>query len=254
MIDWDHWLAQPPGRYFLAWEQAQFDYLVSDSFGYQAAQLGLPQLRSLRENRISQQAMVLEAKPSCASGHLPFSHLARFDALPFANESMDLIVLPHALEHAAFPYAVLQEVYRVLRPEGRLLLSGFNPASLWGVYQGVRRVLGRHWMPQCTQLIACHRIKEWLISLDFEIDGGRFGCYRPPTEQEKWLARWAFMEHMGDRWWPVFGAGYILSAVKRISGMHLIEPNWRHHRGRNVSFSPAGNPATPYDRSKPCKK
>jgi hypothetical protein len=39
---------------------------------------------------------------------------------------------------------------------------------------------------------------------------------------EKWLARFEWMEHAGDRWWPVFGAVYALTAVKRVRGMRLV--------------------------------
>ena len=39
------WFETPPGRYLLAWEQAQFDQAVADMFGYHALQLGLSEVR-----------------------------------------------------------------------------------------------------------------------------------------------------------------------------------------------------------------
>jgi hypothetical protein len=39
---------------------------------------------------------------------------------------------------------------------------------------------------------------------------------------EQWLSRFAWMESLGDRWWPVFGAVYLLVAVKRVRGMRLV--------------------------------
>jgi SAM-dependent methyltransferase len=58
-----------------------------------------------------------------------------FDALPFPNQSLDLVLLPHTLELARDPHDTLREVERVLVPEGRVVIVGFNPASLWGLRQ-----------------------------------------------------------------------------------------------------------------------
>ena len=41
-------------------------------------------------------------------------------------------------------------------------------------------------------------------------------------DSERWLARWEWTERAGDRWWPVFGAVYSLTAVKRVRGMRLV--------------------------------
>src|SRR5690606_18705194 len=49
---WHEWLASPAGRYVLAWEQACYDGAVADLFGYVALQLSLPELDTLRNNRI----------------------------------------------------------------------------------------------------------------------------------------------------------------------------------------------------------
>ena len=38
----------------------------------------------------------------------------------------------------------------------------------------------------------------------------------------QWLARLEWMERVGDRWWPVFGAVYFVVAVKRVRGMRLV--------------------------------
>ena len=52
IIDWEEWLASPPGQYMLQWESQQYDRTVADIFGYHAVQLGLPHIDTLRENRM----------------------------------------------------------------------------------------------------------------------------------------------------------------------------------------------------------
>mgnify|MGYP000626719924 FL=1 len=59
--DIDSWLDTPQGRYVIDWEQARVDTLVSDLFGYNALQLGLPQVRLLQHNRIPLRQLAGEA-------------------------------------------------------------------------------------------------------------------------------------------------------------------------------------------------
>jgi len=136
---------------------------------------------------------------------------------------MDLVVLPHTLEFAAYPHQILREAARVLRPEGNLIISGFNPHSLWGLHRALGRRQGYPWH---GQFIALHRIKDWLALLGFEVAGIRFAAYAPPFHQTKWLERFAFMEAAGDRWWAVSGGVYFVHAIKRVHGMRLIKPQW----------------------------
>lgn len=219
-------LDSPPGRYVLGWEQRVLDETVADIFGFYALQLGTPDLAGLRENRMPFRGLIVESTAMPAGGlSLPGGvrvAVSRFDELPFASQSVDLVVLPHVLEFAEEPHLVLREVDRVLLPEGQVVLTGFNPTSLWGLHHAMRRAGVCPFLPPAGQLIALHRIKDWLKLLSFEVQRGRFGCYLPWARSERWIGRWAFLEKAGDRWWPVLGSVYALSAVKRVHGMRLV--------------------------------
>ena len=235
----------PPGRYLLAWEQARLDHAVADIFGFHALQLGLPELDGLRANRMPHRWVASDSLrlpdllplPPPADGllttqsaHEPIALHCEFDALPFPDNSLDLVVLPHALELARDPHRTLREVERVLVPEGRVVIVGFNPASLWGLRQRagrLRRGMGFGcdrglYLPDGGEFIGYWRLRDWLRLLGFEIEAGRFGCWRPPLHSESWLQRFAWIDAVGDRWWPVLGAVYFLEAVKRVRGMRLI--------------------------------
>lgn len=209
------WFDTPQGAYLLAREQAFFDHTVADIFGFNALQLGLPQRDFLRASRIP--LRIRAGQVTAAQVRLELTEL------PFETESLDLLVLPHRLEFHPQPHQILREVARVLRPEGQLLLSGFNPRSLWGLH----RLFGsRRGYPWCGQFVALPRLKDWLALLGFEITGGRFACYAPPFRHSNWLQRFSFMEPSGDRWWAVCGGVYFLQAKKRVPGMRLIKPQW----------------------------
>lgn len=236
------WLKTPPGEYLLAWEQMQFDEAVSDVFGYHALQLGLPELQTLRSNRMPHPWLALHAVPEpsdlapTASGARPRAALVTDSgALPFPENSLDLVVLPHTLELSQDPHATLREVERVLVPEGRVVISGLNPASLWSMRQ--RRAhfyqrLGSSdlFLPEAGEFIGYWRLRDWLRLLSFEVESGRFGCYRPALTSQKWLARFEWMDKAGERWWPIFGAVYFLVAVKRVQGVRLLEPAWKSRK------------------------
>ena len=126
------------------------------------------------------------------------------------------------LEFAADPHQILREIDRVLRPEGRLIISGFNPASLWGARQYLSRLIGNPYLPRDGQFISLIRIKDWLKLLNFSLDRGHFGCYKLPLQGQSSMGRMAFLESMGNRWWPIFGAVFLVSAIKRQQGIRLI--------------------------------
>jgi len=197
-------------------EQRFFDRTVDDLFGYYAVQLGQPTIDSLRANRMPTRVL---AGPGPAS-------TVRCDPaqLPFPAASVDLLTLPHTLDFHADPRQVLREAERVLVPEGRILITGFNPWSLWGATRLYRR---RHGMPWQGHFLSLPRVKDWLALLGLEPAGGRIACYAPPFASGAWLERFDFMEFAGNRWWPVGGALYCLEAVKRVRGMRLISPAWR---------------------------
>jgi len=221
------WFATPKGEYVLRWEQAQLDSAVEDVFGFNAVQVGLPQFDLLRQNRIPLRTRV---------GLDPASDLiADSGALPLASGSVDLVALPHVLEFSAHPHRILREAARVLMPDGQIVISGFNPLSLWGM----KRALGprRNEYPWCGRFIGLLRLKDWLQLLSFELNGGRFGCYAPPFANPAWLSRFLFMEKAGARWWPIMGGVYVVRAVKRVHGMRLIAPAWRKERARRRALA-----------------
>jgi SAM-dependent methyltransferase len=227
ILQFKDWLETPQGQYLLGWEQAELDRVVADIFGYYAVQVGLPQVPLLRANRMPHRVY-------CAPDNADVR--ANAFELPFATGSLDLVVLPHVLEFSPHPHRVLREVERVLVPEGSVVISGFNPFSLWGVRRLVAR--GGAVMPWNGHFRSIMRIRDWLTLLGFEVQGNGFGCYAPPAASPRWLERWRFMDRAGTRWWPVLGASYLLHGVKRVQGMRLITPHWRGRKATSKRLSP----------------
>jgi SAM-dependent methyltransferase len=216
------WLDSPAGRYVMSWEQARLDEAVADVFGLHALQCGGPLPDALRANRMPHRILASPPGAQPPRDGVSIVHVAQFDELPFDTGSLDLVVLPHGLEFTDAPHAVLREVDRVLRPEGRLIVTGFNPASLWGLRQAMPALVSRSLLPAQTRLIGLPRLRDWFKLLSFDIGSVQYGCFRPLVRTQSWLDRTRFMEAAGDRWWPICGAVYQVSAVKRVAGMRRV--------------------------------
>ncbi len=81
------WFQMPLGAYVMAREQAYFDEVVANIFGFNAMQFGLPAHDFLLTNR-------MPIKFSLASESRRTLRAAG-EALPMATQSMDWVVLPH---------------------------------------------------------------------------------------------------------------------------------------------------------------
>ncbi len=219
----NQWLLTGAGRYVRSWEQRYISRLLRQVFGYHAVQVGLPQWDFMRHNRVLHKWSTTQQKSDqkthyalvvCAAEHLPF-----------ANESIDLIVLPHTLETSSDPHQVLREVERVLVPEGSVIISGFNPWSLWSLADRLPG-LEQHLPIQPSLHLSPWRIADWLELLSFEMTDQVFGGYGPLCEQRHWIRRWHFMKGWGAKMWPVFGGLYVFKAKKRVNQITMVGLDW----------------------------
>jgi SAM-dependent methyltransferase len=230
------WFATPLGSHLLGCELKYFDRELADVFGFNAIQLGLPQYDFLRANRMPFH---------CVAGSQGPVHLrSDLGALPIHTAAADLVVLPHTLEFSSTPHQVLREVARILMPEGHVVVSGFNPWSLWGMRRRGARAKGL--APWSGQFINLPRLKDWMALLGIELVAGGMACYVPPFTSEKWLARFRFMEAAGDRWWPFAGGIYFLHGIKRVQGMRIITPKWKTEQVKKKALA-----AVPHNKAKP---
>ncbi len=78
---------------------------------------------------------------------------------------MDAVLLPHTLEFAADPYAIVREVDRVLTGEGQLLVLGFAP---WSPVGPARALSRDGFPPGMRRVLSEKRVRDWLVLLGYE--------------------------------------------------------------------------------------
>lgn len=218
------WLASNAGQYLQAKEQALYDHAVVDLFGFNALQMGCAQMELLRNSRIPNRFVASEFAIDNAKNQLSCSD----DFLPFADMSIDLLLLPHRLEFSERPHQTLREAARVMMPEGHLVISGFNHLSLWGAAAGFKKAISNHApYPWNGKFIGLTRLKDWLALLGFEVVSVEMCCHIPPFEQHSWHKRFSFFDKVSSRRCAMLGGVYFIVAKKRVVGMTPIKPSWK---------------------------
>jgi SAM-dependent methyltransferase len=225
-LEFYRWFLEQPGALVLRQEREAVAAIAPRLFGYQLIQLGLlgPDLDYFGACPIRSRTVVsASSSASCGAVFVRGNP----EQLPIAADSADAVVMAHTLDLANDPPLVLREVERVLIPEGRLVLIGFNPFSLWGL----RRRLGtRRAPPWSCNFISYPQLHDWLSLLGFAVERTDVLMFRPPIAHPSLLERFAFLDRQGERLWPMLAGVYVVQAIKRVSTLTPITLPWRRRR------------------------
>jgi len=207
------WYQKGVGQRLIQAESEQVTAFLPRLYGYHLVFLGDPGLITLVQASLISHRIVVD--PHQMSEHQAYSPLqGEMSAIPLRTDSVDVVVLSHVLEHVANPHDVLRETHRVLIPEGHVLITGFNPFSLWGIWHVIQKWLKA--APQPGKMLSAGRVRDWLTLLNFQIVGGQMFYFRPPINHEGICQKLNFMERWGARWFSIFGGAYSILAVKRV--------------------------------------
>ena len=130
--------------------------------------------------------------------------------LPLPDASVDRLLCVHCLEVAERAGPLLREMWRVLAPEGRLLIIVPNRRGVWARFDTTPFGHGRPYSRgQLERLLsdALFTPIEWSSAL-----------HMPPVDRQ-WLLRWATaFERIGARLWPAFAGVVMVEARKELMG------------------------------------
>jgi SAM-dependent methyltransferase len=224
-IDWQDmtdWFATPLGDYLLQHERRQVQELLKRRFGYHLLQLGCAEML-LHDSSPMGHKFSFCPHEGTSTLH---TACARGEAIPLGNESVDLVLLHHALDFSGYQHQLLREVARVLIAGGSVVIVGFNPFSAWGVRALMPWSAGRQ-SPWNASPLSARRLTDWLKLLDFQVDQVHHGAYALPVNSERSI-RWSgWMEAVASRMnWPT-GGYYIIHARKQVIPLTPVQRRWR---------------------------
>lgn len=221
------WYISYLGKILLTMEKARISRILPNLFGYHILQIGFPAGMSLLgSSRINHK--IISCQPGLLNPEKNPDLLCCNSALPVQSESVDVVLLPHILEFEKNPHQILREAERALIGEGHLIVTGFNPASVWGLWRLL--LAWRDLPPWNGKYISLTRLRDWLTLLDFEIVKIEKFFFRPPFKNAKMMQRIKFLEPLGKYCWPYFGSIYLLVAKKRVMSMTPIKLQWQTRR------------------------
>lgn len=147
------------------------------------------------------------AEPWPAEGPV-LTALSEEARLPFMDAVFDRVLMVHALEEATAPHGLLREVWRIMAPEGRLVVIAVNRWSLWAQSGATPFGHGRPYSR--TQLATL------LGDAMFEPIASSRALYAPPAAWTPFVRSADAFERVGEFLWPAQGGLVLMEAVKRL--------------------------------------
>ncbi len=224
----ESWYDNHSGQYLLAQENALVEQQLQQVFGYHFLQIGVTRNQALGKTSPLNHKTYSAILPGPDIGLLSDAH-----SLPFADDSLDVVLLHHALEFSQHPHSLLREVHRVVSAQGHILILGFNPLSLLGLSLGVRRFLpGKLW--QQANIMSTGRLRDWLHLLGAEVQSTHH-CYAVPPKGGERVFRYlqAADSYITRHNWPVGGV-YLVHAQKKVVTLTPSRLRWQSGMGSKL--------------------
>ena len=142
--------------------------------------------------------------------------LAEDTDLPLPDESVDRVLLVHALEHSEHVRPLLREIWRVLASGGRLLAVVPNRRGIWARFD--RTPFG-HGHPYSQGQLA--RLLKDNLFVPLQTAGA---LYAPPLPFRMMQGSAQALENIGARWFPAFSGAVLIEAGKQIYAASTERP------------------------------
>lgn len=206
------WYKTELGRSIYDAEANELKKILPGLFGFHLLQIGGPDsVQWISDTPIRHHVGVnsmatSKAKSSCV--------VADWHNLPFTEESIDVVILPHVLEVDSHPQVLIQEAISVLIPEGTIIILGFNPFSLLGLAKYWPKLSTR--IPKELQLFSAHKCSRWLEENNCQIIKHKTFYFQLPHQPTWSLQKQVLFEKFGRCVIPGLGGVFLLIARKRV--------------------------------------
>lgn len=138
--------------------------------------------------------------------------------LPFPDASLDRLLLVHAVENSDYLRELMQEAWRVLSPQGRVLLVVPNRAGLWARLDKTPFGYGRPY--------SMKQLRALLRELQFVVERHDYALYFFPSHSRLLLTMAGLFERIGERFLPKFGGVTLVEATKQLYNVTPVKvPN-----------------------------
>lgn len=219
----DRWYEQPLGAAFAEIQKSEIKALLSQFRGNQLLQLGFNPGVDLKAAEIA--CSYLSLAPDMGLKQSDPFVVGSYHALPFLADSIDIVMMNQVLEFESNLHHVLAEIHRILTPEGKIMILGFNSFSSWGIIHFLKKRQDK--LPWRGHFHTPFELKNALQTLEFDILESKTFFFRPPIQNANLLKACSFLEKLGSFLFSGFGAGYLLVAQKKVLGVTPLRSRWQ---------------------------
>ena len=128
--------------------------------------------------------------------------------LPLPDLSVDRFVMLHLVEHTVDLQTSLREAWRILKPEGRLLVIVPNRTSIWARVENNPFAFGRPFSRS--------QLNSILEDSQFETLQSRHGLFFPPSQRPTALRFSSALDNIGGKIMPLAGGVIFAESIKRM--------------------------------------
>lgn len=219
---WNHWLTHFLGKSVLKTEQRFLSKFCANHYGKHALLIGVPEQQPLLKFIPIRHQYVLGP---LINKNASIKYIeSEYYELPLLSGSVDLVIVPHTLGFLDNPQKLLNEACRIVKPEGDIIIFGFNPASLWGLKKWLVKNKNAPWS---GNFIQAGKIIHWLSLADFELVSQKRLMFRPPIQQHTIFRKLKIMEWLGENINALFGGIFVIIAKAKVTPLTPIKLHWQ---------------------------
>lgn len=161
---------------------------------------------------ISPEMLAIAAEKNKAWGNRVSFVTADAAALPFPDNAFDMVVSITAMEFFEEPRLCLHEMYRILRPGGRMIVATLGNLSLWSIERRIKTWFKRTIFSH-TRFYSIRDIARLLDPIT--ISDWRGGIFIPPFAPSTLIRRPDKLERWGQKWIPALGTFLVVRVDKK---------------------------------------
>ena len=213
------WQDLPLGDELKSLIESEIAEVSRKMFGYHLVRLGH------LSSQIELASCPIKHQVNITSNTQAYSNLVAIpDDLPVCENSIDAFLLAHELDFARDPHQILREVNRTIMPNGYLVITGFNPLSLCGLFKYLP--FNKDNILHQARFFSSARVKDWLQLLGFEIMDVKHLLFNELFLQRKLCAssKWSNWCH---QYLSFLSTMYVIVARKREIPLTMIKPKWQ---------------------------
>jgi hypothetical protein len=144
--------------------------------------------------------------------------------IPLNRNSLDCVLAPLTLEPFGNNFTLIDEIDRILKPMGFIVLLSINPWSLWGV--AMKCGLVHCYNDRRIKMRSPFHVNRVFLQRGYRQCALSNFCYIPPVNSKSLIKKLTFFDEVGKMLWP-FPSGFYCYIAQKYEQIHpslIVDP------------------------------